>query len=266
MTENNPYETYKQNKRNKPEPAMLSNAHREYLRSDGTGYASSTQSDYEKAIARRVFNTYLDFSLLIEQLPKDRRVEIFDIGYPPADDDEEEKQEVAANNLHDGLNDTIAFLFLLLENEHRSPGMHDQIRQLTFRRVLTAGVSKAVKQLEDWSWPWLPTVDVDFNVQTNEPEWADVNRVIDKIAAGNADELSGAKARWFIQFIGELENDPLSQEKWDIGGWEDLGEQIQQRRAESEDIITREDMNEFADLPDEEVRKRLEDRRSDSEK
>lgn len=250
----------------KPEHAVLTEGQRQYLRGDRSGYTSSSQTDYEKAIARRVYNSYIDLSLIFKNLPENRREEIFDIGNRPGNNKDEEEQKMTANNLYDGLNDTVAFLFLLLEDEYNSSGAHGQIQDLTFRRVLDSGVSKAVKQIESGSSPWPPTVEVDFNVETSEPEWADANRIIDKIAEGSVDELSGAKARWFIQFMDKLENDALSQHKgWGVEGWEDLRKQIEERRAERDDIITREDMEELADLPDEEAWKRIENRQSGSD-
>jgi hypothetical protein len=245
----------------KPEHAVLTDGQRQYLQGDSSGYTSSSQTDYEKAIVRRVYNSYLDLSLICKNLPESRREEIFDIGCPPADDEEEQKLDMAANTLHDGLNDTIALLFLLLEGDYKSTGMHDQIRQLTFRRVLKPGVSKAVKHLEGYEWPWIPSVDVDFNVEVSEPDAVGLDRTIDKIAEGNVDELSGGEIRSLIGIVDTNESFP-GKSTFGVGGWEDLGEQIQERRAERDDIITREYMEELAELPDEEAWKRLEERRS----
>lgn len=248
----------------KPEHAVLTEGQRKYLQNDRSGYTSSSQTDYEKAIARRMYNSIIDLSLIFQNLPESRREEIFDMGCPPANDEEEQKLNTAANELHDGLNDTIAFLFLLLEGDYKSKGMHDQTRQLTFRRILESGVSNAVIELEEYEWPWLPSVDVDFNVEVSEPNSVDLDRTIDKIAEGKVEELSSSEMRSLIRIVDN--NEAFSgKTTFGVSGWEDIGKQIQERREEREDIFTREDWGEFANLSDEEVTKRIKDRQSDSE-
>lgn len=262
MSKNHIRETYKIGKDGKRETATLSNGHRKYLLGDRSGYASGTQTDYEKAIARRVFNTYLDFTTILDELPEHRRKEIFDIGHPPENDEQEAINDEKANDLQDGLVDMIAFMFLLLESEDQPTGGHDRIRQLRFRSVLESGVSKAVKELEEYEWPWIPSVNVDFNVEVNEPEAVDINRTVDKIAEGNVEELSGAEARTLIQLVDNNEGFPEKSD-FGVGGWGDLGTQIKKRREERDDIVTREDMNKFADLPDEKVRKQFKETNDD---
>lgn len=50
-----------------------------------------------------------------------------------------------------------------------------------------------------------------------------------------------------------------------VGGWDDLGTKIAERREERDDIVTREDMEKFADLPDKQVRKRLKEKQAKRE-
>jgi len=124
-------------------------------------------------------------------------------------------------------------------------------------------VESAVLTLEDTD-SLSSKVNVDFNVEVDSLEPADVDRIVDKIAEGNVDELSGGEIRSLIRIVDNNDSFP-EKTTFGVGGWEDLGKQIAERREERDDIITREEWEKFADLPDEEVSKRLEEQRSKRE-
>ena len=155
-----------------PRNAMLTNSHREFLKSDGSGLSKSTQSDYKTAIKQRVYNTLLDFQLLWENWPEKDREEIF-------------KETTAGNDLWDGLTAFIAMMYM--ENRYES-GMQTALFQ---------GANKAEAEMVDSDLNRV--VNVDFAVE--RLKLAEYEQVIEKIRSGRLYDMTDEETRAIVNLL-----------------------------------------------------------------
>lgn len=219
--------------------AMLTKKERRGLINDWSGMSRQERSYHQREIVKRVKHSLLDFSLLYENLPENRRKEIFEVGDNPTDEE--------ANQLLDGLIDTIAFFYLSLNGESDEKGAYYRPLGRPFSSVLRPGVAKAERRRATRP-HWHSVVNVNFSVETSEIAETDVDRIIEKIAEGNATELSGGEARSLIELADKSETHSSAF----MEGWDDLGQQIQERREKRDDIRTQEDWDEIAERSDNE--------------
>lgn len=169
--------TYKINPRtDKPQNAMLTDGHRNFLR-DASGYASSTQSDYYGAIVRGVWNTFQDFNLLVEELPDDKRREIFDVEHGMSDDRE----------LLEALMNTIAFIY-------------DGVGGVPkFEYILESGVAKGEHGLHIGQEK--PPVDVELRVKHRQPNAGDLIEVGERLQSREIGDLSRFELATFFHHM-----------------------------------------------------------------
>lgn len=177
--------------------AMLTKDERQGLINDWSGMSRQERSYHQREIVKRVRNSILDFSLLYEKLPENRRREISDVGENPTTDE--------MNDFHEGLVDTIAFLYRLCKDKRGSGEGGYQYRPATFHQLLEAGISKAETDRQPES-EEKPIIDVTFDVDVHEPTDAQIENVIDRMAHQSAATLSGPEARALLHAIDPHSN------------------------------------------------------------
>lgn len=240
------------------ETGFLTGVDKEFLKSQKNGeeYYTGTnakQQRYERreAIAKRTRQAFHDFAQLYDTVDEHERNRIFNVSEDPTTDE--------ANQLLDSLIDTVAFLYLSMNGGSDRGGAYYRPLGRPFQSILEPGVEKAEQQRATQP-SRFSVVNAHLTVDASDIEKTDVERMIDKVAEGDLSDLSGGEARGLLELADKAEN----QGSLFISGWRELGEKIQQRRAERDDILTQEDWEEIRNLSDEEVSERFDDESPDS--
>ena len=131
--------SYKQGRSEKAQNAMLTDKQREMLQNGGQGLTKQTQRDHHKQIKNRVYNTILDFELLLENWTEDNRNEVFE-------------DLMDENGSIEPLVDVFAFLYSAASQSG------------AFKDALTKGVRKAEYRKSTEGYP--NVTQVDFSVES----------------------------------------------------------------------------------------------------
>jgi hypothetical protein len=156
---------------------ILTPSDREYLLGRKTDYTDHSKKQKRNRIRRRLRNAVLDFTILFEHLEERDRETVFD----PDDGAREAYTE--------GIVDMLAFLHLGTMG-YSTP----------FKDMLSRGVGRAEQELAGSEYRM---VTVEFNV--DPVGRIDVDAVIDKLAAGEFEEITDEERQAFVRLLGESE-------------------------------------------------------------
>lgn len=133
--------SYKESRSGKPQHAMLTRKQRDLLKNGGQGISKQTQRDHHEQIKRRVYNTILDFELLLEHWSESDRDEVF--------------EDLVDKN---GPLEQLADIFEFLYSAVGESGM--------FKHALIQGVRKAESEKSVHDFPH--SIDVNFEVERSQ--------------------------------------------------------------------------------------------------
>lgn len=161
---------------------ILSEADREYLLSDKSGWSYQRQYKRRNAIPKRVKNGLLDFTLLFEALDEELREDVFD-------HDEDEGEEFSK-----ALGDVIAFLY-----RETYPDFEYYLKQGVRRGA------RAIAESDEFD------VEVEFDVTPVTLDGVDLEGVAKKVDQEKLDELSEGEMWAYLHAMRYVEDfDPKS--------------------------------------------------------
>lgn len=184
---------------------ILTEADREYLMSDKSGYTHQQQSNAKRRITERIVNALLDFKILENHLDEEIRDDVFDL-FDMIDVSDEDITYGKREDYLMALTDLLAFIY----RETREGTEHHP----TFAQQLETAVVQG--EFEPGTTYYGPhNIDIEVTFEKVHPEAINIQAIAERIEEDGIDSLTEAEMREFLKVLSRskhLDTDKIQKE------------------------------------------------------